>query len=315
MDRPGQTARLLILIGAGLLVGAATARPPLKAARWLSADADVRADLGFAPSECLAKVKDAKTRYQIEVGRAAFRSSLLFGGQAGHAGLSCEACHKNGRTNPDFQFPGLSGAPGSADVTSFLMSPKRGKHGAVPKPIPNLSCPKPAPRISQDPNRPDLRAFINGIVTEEFDGPEPPKGGMDGPVAYVRHLGPEHCPKPETVRLTAESRLEDARRAVRAADQAVVRKDPKTAETMVEAARDSLGVINERYAGGDLKPERDALRASAIELAGLRQAIAAGDQGSARRRAAEWIAGSAGLERTLKAAEPRSLYNPQRLGP
>jgi hypothetical protein len=322
LDRPGAQARLLIartlaVVAAGVLLGAAASGsgrslPPLKAAGWLGPDADLKADLGYAPSECLAKAKDAETRYRIEVGRAAFRSSLLFGGQAGHAGLSCEACHKNGRTNRDFLFPGLSGAPGTADVTSFLMSPKRGKHGAVPKPIPDLSGPRSGLRISQDPKREDLRNFVHGIVTEEFDGPEPPKGVMDGLVVYVRHLGPEHCPKPERVKLSAGSRLEDARRAVRAADLALVRKDPATAQVMVEAARDSLGVINERYAGPGLSRERASLKASAAELQVLRQAIASGDR-SARSRAAAWIAGTAGLQRTLKAAESRSLYNPDRL--
>ncbi|MGF7473737.1 hypothetical protein WFJ45_23635, partial [Salmonella enterica subsp. enterica serovar Minnesota] len=70
------------------------------------------------------------------IGRAAFNSPLLLGGQAARAGLSCASCHRNGRGNPDFHFPGISGAPGTADVTASLLSSHRGDGQFNPKPIP-----------------------------------------------------------------------------------------------------------------------------------------------------------------------------------
>nr|QQZ49991.1 hypothetical protein JKL49_25640 [Phenylobacterium glaciei] len=91
------------------------------------------------------------------------------GGQAARAGVACETCHRSGRSNPDFLFPGVSGPPGSADVTSSLFSSHRGDGIDDPVPIPDLSGPRaglkvaPAdlppsstawsPRSSMDPSR------------------------------------------------------------------------------------------------------------------------------------------------------------------
>jgi hypothetical protein len=99
-----------------LLIGAATpADLPLRDARWLAAP-DLAADLTHQPAECRSPSLDAGLRRSEEIGRIAFRAPLLLGGQAARAGLSCATCHRNGRTNPHFHFPGLSGDAGTADV-------------------------------------------------------------------------------------------------------------------------------------------------------------------------------------------------------
>ena len=240
-------------------------------------------------------------------------SSVLFGGQAGRAGLSCNACHLNGRTNADFQFPGLSGAPGTADITSLLMSPKRGQDEHTFKPIPNLSGPKTALRIDQDPHKKDLEGFIHGIVTEEFDGREPPRAVLDGLATYVRALSPGACPKTDRIAQTPHDRLDDIRRALRAADGALARHDAKTADVMVASARSQLGLIYERYPGDGLERPRAELKAADLGLASLRDEIDR-DGKQARVHIAEWIASSSSLENSLVRDEDRSLFNPQRLG-
>jgi hypothetical protein len=295
------------------LLLAAVALPPLKGARWLAPGTDLKTALGTLPGECVTLPKTRAARWRVEVGRAAFRSTVIFGGQAGRAGLSCNACHVNGRTNPDFQFPGLSGAPGTADITSFLMSPKRGKDEHHYKPIPNLSGPKTALRIDQDPHRKDLEGFIHGIVTEEFDGREPSPAVLNGLASYVRALSPSACPKAERIAQSPRDRLEDIRRALRAADGALARHDAPTAVAMVESARSQLGLIYERYPGDGLEHSRSELKAAGLSLASLRSAIDRGDK-QARVKIAEWIASSSSLEKTLMRDEPRSLFNPQRLG-
>ena len=312
MDRKGAalTARVLALVGSAFLLAAAGNLPPLKAARWLAPQTDFKTALGSLPTECVTLPKAREARYRLEVGRAAFRSTVLFGGQAGRAGLSCNACHVNGRTNPDFQFPGLSGAPGTADITSFLMSPKRGQSEHHYKPIPNLSGPKSALRIDQDPHKRDVEAFIHGIVTEEFDGREPPPAVLDGLASYVRALSPGACPKVERVAQTPHDRMEDIRRALRAADGALARHDAPTAVVMVESARSQLGLIYERYDG--LERPRAELKAAGLSLAALRDAIDRGDKQS-RAKIAAWIAASSALEKTLVRDEKRSLFNPAKL--
>src|SRR5215210_5068995 len=170
---PGK-ARLLILIGSGLLL-AADRPPPLRLseARWLAAGASPESLLR-EPGECVAWPASPRLNDSVRIGRAAFRAPLLFGGQAARAGLSCASCHRNGRDNPDFHFPGISGAPGTADVTASLLSSHRGDGKFNPKPIPDLAG-DPAKRIvSREPVKRDLERFIRGLIVEEFDGPEPP---------------------------------------------------------------------------------------------------------------------------------------------
>ncbi len=192
------------------------------------------------------------------------------------------------------------------------MSPKRGKDEHHFKPIPNLSGPKTALRIDQDPRKPDLQGFIHGIVTEEFDGREPPPAVMDGLTSYVRALSPAACPAPERIAQSPHDRMEDIRRALRAADGALMRHDAKIADVMVESARSQLGLIYERYAGEGLERPRAELKAADLGLASLRDKIDRGDR-QARVHIAEWIATSSGLEKTLVRNQSRSLFNPARL--
>ncbi|MEX0645921.1 MAG: hypothetical protein WD076_11455, partial [Parvularculaceae bacterium] len=152
-ERGGATSYFTASVGTlGALVAAAFAgaqagesqhagaplREALTEARWTAANTDLVAFLAASPGECLRKAEDAETRYRVEIGRVAFRSPLLFGGQAARAGLSCNSCHRDGRDNPDFYLEGLSSAPGTADVTSSLMSKVREDGAFNPAPIPSL---------------------------------------------------------------------------------------------------------------------------------------------------------------------------------
>ncbi|HZC15245.1 MAG TPA: hypothetical protein VE309_00640, partial [Caulobacteraceae bacterium] len=209
MDRQGRAAAVLSVGLAAVFTLAAdkTDLSVIHAARWLSPGADRVRALGSQPTECSRPASDPQTAYEIEVGRAAFRTPLLLGGQASRAGLACESCHRDGRNNPEFLFPGLSGAPGTADVTTSLFSTHRDDGIDNPKPIPDLSGPKSRLKISQAPDDPALGDFIHGIVTQEFDGAEPPPAVMAGLVAYVRSLSPDACPTTEREPLRAETYL------------------------------------------------------------------------------------------------------------
>src|SRR5688572_23957195 len=149
MDRGRTARRTLIAVALALLLGGAGASGmiPIREVRWLPSDRLLQA-LSREPAECLAWPGAAAERRSVAIGRIAFRAPLLLGGQAARAGMSCAACHRNGRGNPDFLFPALSGAPGTADVTSSLMSSKRGDHIVNPKPIPDLGGAKSTLNIS-----------------------------------------------------------------------------------------------------------------------------------------------------------------------
>ena len=132
--------------------------------RWVPADADPQRAFATAPAECLRPPRERAAALSVEVGRAAFGTPVLLGGQAARAGLSCESCHRAGRGNPDFQFPGASGAPGTADVTLSLFSSHRGNGVHDPKAIPDLSGPRDRLKVAPG----DLPKFIRGLIVEEF---------------------------------------------------------------------------------------------------------------------------------------------------
>lgn len=301
--------RTVKLAAALALVGIAAAQAadvPLRAQRWLAPQADVVRLLTTAPPECLSSSPDAGTRLSVEIGRAAFRTPTVLGGQAARAGVACETCHRSGRDNPDFLFPGVSGPPGTADVTLSLFSSHRGDGIDDPRPIPDLSGPRANLKVAPA----NLAPFIHGLITQEFDGPEPPAAVQAGLVAYVRALSPAACPRVNTDRVTVKALMSDTRRALAAAEALAARGDRPAAVVMVAAARARLFLIDERYAA---RPgDRRRLRAADTRLAGIAQALREG-QPDARQELARWTSDSRELEAILTRREARSLFDPNHL--
>ena len=287
---------------------AAAAPPALRAMRWLAPGADAAVALTRRPTECLAMPADGETAYLVELGRAAFRTPLVLGGQAARAGIDCETCHRGGRSNPDFDFPGVSGAPGTADVTTSVLSSHRGDGIDNPKPIPDLSGPKSALKVNQAPPSGGLETFIHGIVTQEFDGDEPSPAVLKGLAAYVRALSPAACPAAATEPVTVTGALADVRRTLRAAIAAIEHGDGASAALMVESARSQLGDIHERYAGADLAAERDALQRAAADLASA-EADARQGVPAAKTDLTLWLADEPAWAKPVIAAERASLYS------
>jgi hypothetical protein len=299
------------------LAAAATAAPPIRGMLWLSKSADPARALGALPTECLRRPADPAQARKVEIGRAAFRTPVVLGGQAARAGLSCETCHRQGRGNPDFQFPGVSGPPGTADVTDSLFSTHRGDGTDNPKPIPDLSGPKTTLKVDQAPKAAKLEAFIHGLVTEEFDGPEPTPATLAGLAAYVRALDPAACPAEPRQPLTLALLMTDARRALVAARQTAAAGDRPTAVVMVAAARARLGLIDERFSADPaLRPDREALRAADARLAAIQQTLReprTGAHPDADPALATWLQRSQSLEARLASHERRSLFDPDHL--
>ncbi|QUD87830.1 hypothetical protein [Phenylobacterium montanum] len=275
----------------------------------MSADADPARVLGTVEAECLRPTTGDEA-YLVEVGRAAFRTPLLLGGQAARAGIACDSCHQGGRRNPDFAFPGLSGAPGTADVTTALFSSHRDDGIDNPIPIPDLGGPKVRLRIPQDPA--SLQHFIHGQVTEEFNGAEPPPAVLQGLAAYVRALDPGACPADERRALLAGDYAADAARAVRAAMAALEHKDAITAALMLEAARSRLGLIYERYDQPEAGPARAFLKSADADLAAALERVRHGDGGASQALAA-WLVRLGPRMKLVTAEEAGSLFAPARL--
>jgi hypothetical protein len=314
MDRRRQATLVLTGIAvavAGIALAGAAMQSPLRAALWLPANRQAHA-LAYEPGECLLRASDSLEARRIAIGRAAFRTPLLLGGQAARAGLSCNSCHRNGRGNPDFQFPGLSGAPGTADVTSSLMSSHRGDRIDNPKAIPDLSGPPRNLKVSRDPANRALETFIHGLIVEEFDGPEPTAMTLDGLAHYVRALSPRACPTPPEQQVRLQEYLSDARAAALATQVALDAHDGATARLMLASARSALGMIDERYTAPMLARDRELLRESDLELAATQNAVDIG-AADASLRVTAWLAKTPRWFAPLERDERLSLFNAKRL--
>jgi hypothetical protein len=177
-----------------------------------------------------------------------------------------------------------------------------------PKPIPDLGGPKAALKISQAQGSADLERFIHGLVTEEFDGAEPPPAVLAGLAAYVRALSPAACPPHGTEPVSVTADAGNVRRAVRAALAALAKGDSETALVMIAAARSVLGDVAERYAAPGLAADTESLRIADLDLSAATSDIRRGDR-SARQSLETWLARSAAWESVLNADERRSYYD------
>lgn len=292
-----------IAAGAGAAVPAAPALPEL---RWLDPAlprAEIVRLLTTQPRACLKPAADAEAAAQIAIGQAAFRTPLLLGGQAARAGVACASCHRAGRGHPHFAFPGVSGAPGTADVTSAVFSSKRGDGIINPRPIPDLVS-APA-RIERSAASPVLRSFIRGQVTEEFDGPDPSPAVLDGLAAYVRALGNAACSDALDAPITAQDDADAALAAAAAAARSLGQADTATAHLMIAAARSELGRIDARFAAmADVRRRMGARDADLRQV----QALAVTDRAAAAAALARWPARFGRDMAAVRAAQGRSLY-------
>jgi hypothetical protein len=242
-----------------MLCAAAPGTVLLREQAWTPPGPDAAFIMTSAPRECLTTQSD-----RIEAGRALFRSPNLLGGPAARAGLSCHACHTNGRVNPYFALPELTDRPGAADVTSEWASQVRGDGVANPVDIPDLAG--AGSRASFGRARdPSLEHFVHGVIVEEFQGAPPPPEAFASLIAYLRAL--DACALTNEP-ITLASAVDDVRRAVRASTNA----DAATASLLLLAAQDSIGRIVERLPQPRFRRDRRTFETLARELGAWRNA-------------------------------------------
>ena len=299
-------ALLAALAGPTAAADRAPTRLPIRSAQWI-APAAARHSLSFTPSECARPPQPEEARRRYEIGRAAFRTPMLLGGQAARTGLSCNSCHSNGRRTAGFLFPGLSGSPGTADVTSSIMSSHRGNGIFDPRPIPDLATSRKIAREGDD-----LERFIRGLITEEFDGAPPDPLILDAVASYVRAIQAPACPAAPEQPVRLADRLADVDRAVRAASYAWEAKDGEATRLLLSSARTALGEIDERFDGPALADARTRLRRADRNLLAIQQAIDA-HAPDVPLHLASWRAAEPAWAAPLARAEAASLFNPQLL--
>ena len=270
----------------------------MQAQRWTAPGKELEL-LSTQPAACLAITPEDEPL--IQAGRALFNTPTLLGGQAAKSGLNCAACHANGRDNPHFLLAGISGVPGTADVTSSFFSTAR--HNAVfdPVAIPDLANPG---KISRDPQDSALEQFIRNLIVEEFSGAEPTRSTLHALATYVRAIGECRDDSKTPHALKDQLALVDA--ALTGAVAMDKRGDDRATKLLIGAARHQLGLINERYAAQQLASERRALLDSSRQLQAISEA-------NGPRRTAAIASWQQNFEKKLLLrlvkTEKRSLYS------
>jgi len=263
----------------------------IQALRWLASGHDPIAFLTTRPVECSRSITDPQRAAARDLGRAAFESPVLLGGSAGRRGLSCASCHINGRGNPDFFIEGLSNAPGTADVTSSLLSKVTDDALFNPKPIPDIAT-RDGTQI-RDRTSADFHAKLHGLIVDEFSGQVPPAAVFEAVRIYLDHLDIAVCREPA------------ARVPVRASD------DLESLATALGGARSAMDVANREFWSRVARRQLERIdeRLSDPALAGVRERIA---MLSRRLGESTPVAGNewAALAAEVQANEARSLYNP-----
>ena len=281
-------------------------RDSLRALRWIAPGADIVRALTTEPVSCrvalestgsVTVLKNNVSYKNIDVGRIAFESPALLGGAAGRMGLSCASCHVNGRDNPDFFIDGVSGAPGTADVTNSLFSKSRGNGAFDPTPIPDLAA--------RDGKQMQVRkgeAFLaktHGLIVEEFDGQEPPQQMLYDVIAYMDGL--TLCADRDARQaLTAQTDMETATTAFWIAWGLA----PEGRRIMARAARERLERLHERFIAAGQADVRDALLTASRAIGAWMDAPDAAGEAAV-------VEALAVAARLVTREQGRSLYAPE----
>ncbi len=272
--------------------------PLFESLRWTAPGYEIAA-LSKQPSTCLSFEPGAQA--DVRAGLALFNSPALLGGQAAKAGLSCGSCHANGRGNPHFLLPSLSGKAGTADVTNSFFGPARGNGVNDPVPIPDLAMPGKISRAQTDPA---LIHFTQNLIVDEFSGKRPSAAMLNALAAYMRAI--QSCAGADQRR-----RLDDQLAIIEAAlDGANTMHqigDHAATNVLISGARHQLGLIDERYTAARFKQERLLLKNASMRLRAIANAR---DHSKLPKLLQIWRQDfGRKLIRRLKAAETQSLYD------
>lgn len=182
--------RVLIAFLVGLYSLSVQAKPGLTelpvAASWLHPNTPLEV-ITSSYLECLNPAAPAAA----VLGRLAFESPALLGGQSARMGLSCSACHLSARGNAHFYLEGISGVAGTADVSQSFLSTAGGNDNFSPKPIPDLAV--SAQRVIKDRSSELFREKLKQLIEVEFDGQEALPEVFEAVLTYLANIDQQYC--------------------------------------------------------------------------------------------------------------------------
>lgn len=182
------------------ILAAVTAAAATLAADVRQAAPPAGVDLGLQAEEqprqiLRAEAGGGRQSYMVALGNTAFSSPLLFGEKARAAGLSCNACHRQGDINPHFFIPGVSARHGGLDPTTDFFNPAQDDGVANHTDIPSLRGVRLTAPYGRDGRIASLREFARHVIVNEFAGDEPAPRILDALVAYMDQF--ELLPNPK----------------------------------------------------------------------------------------------------------------------
>ncbi len=300
------------LLAAGVLAaglgGAVLAAPAsaLDDLNWLAPGAGRGAALTSAPAECLAAPADAEQARLVSLGRVSFRSPALLGGLAARSGISCDTCHRNGHGNPNFFIAGVSGAPGTVDVTSAIFSRTRGDDTVNPVPIPDLTGIAGKARFGTMRPAADLHGFVHSVMVDEFQGNQPAPEIERALIAYVSALRREACPAAPGVAIDLGWAIAELDRTWTVLQAALDRGDSQVTDFVLRSLNLELGRLAQRFpAAADTA---QALPELGRDL-GVMRTLARDNPDKARAELGTWHARLSKVLTRLRAQEPSSLFD------
>lgn len=240
MLRTGRWAALALLA----LAGPALAGPPeIHDRRWLPPGSILAPDA--VPPERLTVAAGA--HHLAELGRLAFRSPEILGGNARLSGIACQTCHTNGGANAVFLIPGLSDRPGRIDVAHRLWNPAADDGVDLPLDIPALHGAAAASPYGTVVRFGSLRDFTRRVIVVEFGGAEPRPDLLDALVEYQLALAAADAPAASE--LARGETAADLPRYLAVLERAVAAEDAGLAELVSRMIRAALGRMAAGAAG------------------------------------------------------------------
>lgn len=283
--------------------------PVLSELKWIHSEVDAVAALTSQPPECFAEPATRDLARRARLGRVAFRSPFLLGGVAARVGMSCDTCHRNGHDNPDFFVAGVSGGPGTADVTGAVFSRRRDDGKPNPVRIPSLLDASSAPPFGTVLPAPDLRSFIHTAVVDEFQGEPPLEAVVEGLILYLQALQASACPERSREARTFEASASDLLQTFDVLIESRRESEGRVARFVVLSLRAELERVYRRFPPDVFVRERLIEHSRALSKFELRL-IRPNEDTSAT----ELVAERAALEEALSVLGrevPRSYYEPK----
>ena len=294
-----------VLLGLCAIGTQAAADKPLLpvSAHWLHENSALE-HIASVPSECL----NPAAPVAVVLGRLAFESPALLGGQSARMGLSCSACHLSARSNPHFYLEGISGAAGTADVSQSFLSSSGGNDDFSPKIIPDLAVYNQ--RGIKDRTGEAFRAKLRQLIEVEFDGQAALPVVFDALTQYLINIDQRYCSS-----LTADVqrswrtdwlRLYETTELLAAAFK---EEDRDLTNFLIRVGRYRLENVYRAVGLIDHRPLKTKLVESSRSLA----ALARMTKQQQLSGLAQWRQQSMALTPLLEQVEPKSAYNRQAL--